>query len=208
MAVLAILRLRPERVAAPARTGFCLISASAEASRAPDTQENEIVSQRFISRNPRNLERLALARKDNGWQTTWPRHSYWHRLRFRKTQKHVTACVEAASSQGEVVISASTQEWSIKKHLHSTRDVTAAETVGRVLAQRCLEAGIGYLQFRAIPWEYRAESVQRFRSALKDGGLILSEPRRVYKSMNGELAVKVTSEIGKRRYNKFVSISE
>ncbi|XP_072440870.1 large ribosomal subunit protein uL18m-like [Chiloscyllium punctatum] len=185
------LQLERAAVAATARTGWRLMSASAEASIAPDTRENETVSPRFVNRNPRNLERLALARKDNGWQSTWPRGSYWHRLRFRKSQRHVTACVEAASSQGEVVISASTQEWSIKKHLYSTRDVTAAETVGRVLAQRCLEAGIGYLQFRAIPWEYRAESVQRFRSALKDSGLILSEPRRVYHSMHGNLGPKV-----------------
>ncbi|XP_072440501.1 large ribosomal subunit protein uL18m-like [Chiloscyllium punctatum] len=96
-------------------------------------------------------------------------------LRFRKSQRHVTACVETASSQGEVVISASTQEWSIKKHRDSTRDVTAAETVGRVLAQRCLEAGIGYLQFRAIPWEYRAESespenFKRMRVLISLGG--------------------------------------
>ncbi|XP_072440503.1 large ribosomal subunit protein uL18m-like [Chiloscyllium punctatum] len=151
------------------------MSASAESSIAPDTRENETVSPRFVNRNPRNLERLALARKDNGWQSTWLRGSYWHRLRFRKSQRHVTACVEIESSQGEVVISASTQEWSIKKHLYSTRDVTAAETVGRVLAQRCLEAGIGYLQFRAIPWEYRAESespenFKRMRVLISLGG--------------------------------------
>ncbi|GCB81471.1 hypothetical protein scyTo_0022513, partial [Scyliorhinus torazame] len=102
------------------------------------------------------------------------------RLRFRKTQRHVTAYVEAVGSGGKAVISASTQEWAIKKHLSSTRDVAAAQNVGRVLAQRCLEAGIAYLTFRAIPWEYRAESVQRFRSAMKDGGVILSEPQRVH----------------------------
>ncbi|XP_041066047.1 39S ribosomal protein L18, mitochondrial [Carcharodon carcharias] len=152
-----------------------------EAEQDPDIAENGVVTERFINHNPRNLERLALARKDKGWQTVWPRLNYWHRLRFRKTQRHVTAYVEAAGSGGKAVISASTQEWAIKKHLSSTRDVAAAENVGRVLAQRCLEAGISYLTFRAIPWEYRAESVQRFRSAMKDGGVILSEPRRVYR---------------------------
>ncbi|XP_072440874.1 large ribosomal subunit protein uL18m-like [Chiloscyllium punctatum] len=74
------LQLERAAVAAPARTGWRLMSASAEASIAPDTRENETVSPRFVNRNPRNLERLALARKDNGWQSTWPRGSYWHRI--------------------------------------------------------------------------------------------------------------------------------
>ncbi|XP_067914763.1 39S ribosomal protein L18, mitochondrial [Heterodontus francisci] len=186
MAAVLVRRLRPAM--GTAQTGFRWASGAvpqSEPVRTPDTTENGVVATRFINHNPRNLERLALARKDNGWQTTWPGHTYWHRLRFRKTQRHVTAYVEAAGSGGKAVVSASTQEWAIIKHLFSTRDVAAAENVGRVLAQRCLEAGIGYLTFRTIPWEYRAESVQRFRSAMKDGGVILSEPRRVYQQSKG-----------------------
>ncbi|XP_053573381.1 39S ribosomal protein L18, mitochondrial [Bombina bombina] len=143
-----------------------------------DTQENELVSPNFTNRNPRNMERLALALKDRGWATVWPSRQYWHRLKFERSQHHVTAFVEHAN--GNVLLSASTREWAIKKHLYSTKDVMASENVGRVLAQRCLEAGISYVFFHAIPWEFKSEMVQRFRNAMKEGGVVLSEPRRIY----------------------------
>ncbi|MEE6520503.1 hypothetical protein FKM82_018413 [Ascaphus truei] len=44
-----------------------------------DTRENELVNPNFANRNPRNLERLALALKDRGWATVWPNREYWHR---------------------------------------------------------------------------------------------------------------------------------
>lgn len=44
-----------------------------------DTSENEIVAPEFTNRNPRNLEQLALARKERGWKTTWPKREFWHR---------------------------------------------------------------------------------------------------------------------------------
>lgn len=40
------------------------------------------------------------------------------------------------------MVSASTQEWAIKKYLRSTLDVPAAKLIGRILAQRCLESGM------------------------------------------------------------------
>lgn len=44
-----------------------------------DTRENEIVAPEFTNRNPLNLERLAIARKDLGWKTSWPKRDYWYR---------------------------------------------------------------------------------------------------------------------------------
>ncbi|CAH2273512.1 39S ribosomal L18, mitochondrial [Pelobates cultripes] len=143
-----------------------------------DTEENEIINPNFINRNPRNLERMALALKDRGWGTVWPTRQYWHRLRLERTQHHVTAFVEHCS--GNVVVSASTREWAVKKHLYSTKDVMACENIGRVLAQRCLEAGISYMVYSEIPWVFKSESVQRFRNAMKEGGVVLNEPRRIY----------------------------
>ncbi|XP_005999321.1 39S ribosomal protein L18, mitochondrial [Latimeria chalumnae] len=145
---------------------------------AVDTEENDIVCPNFVNRNPRNLERMALAMKDRGWETQWPPQQYWHRLRYERSQHHVMAWVEHYN--GKVVLSASTKEWALKRHLYSTRDVMASENVGWVLAQRCLEAGISYVRFWVIPWHFRCESVQRFRNAMKEGGVVLSEPKRIF----------------------------
>ncbi|XP_078522141.1 large ribosomal subunit protein uL18m [Lissotriton helveticus] len=154
------------------------VAAQSSPDGEPDTNENELVSPHFNNRNPRNLERMALAMKERGWETSWPTRRYWHRLCLQRSQNHVTGYVE--HSNGSVVVSASTREWAIKRHLYSCRDVSACENIGRVLAQRCLEAGISYMVYQAIPWEFQAESVQRFRNAMKEGGIVLSEPRRIH----------------------------
>lgn len=79
------------------------------------------------------------------------------RLRLERTQHYVEAFVER--SNGNVVLSASTREWAIKKHLYSPTGVTACRNLGRVMAQRCLEAGINFVNFKAvIPWEHRCDS--------------------------------------------------
>ncbi|XP_066467439.1 large ribosomal subunit protein uL18m [Tiliqua scincoides] len=144
-----------------------------------DTRENEMVAPDFTNRNPRNLEQLAVARKERGWKTTWPKRDSWLRLRLERTQRHVEAYVEHCS--GHVVVSASTREWAIKKHLHNTAGVAACENVGRVLAQRCLEGGINFVDFRTvIPWEKHCDSIQRFQNAMTEGGVELKELRRVY----------------------------
>lgn len=130
------------------------------------------------------------------------------RLEFSRTQHHVTAQVFSSSSPAPV-LSCSTKEWALKKELASTRCVAACQAVGEVLAQRCQQAGITRIVYRAIPWTYRSDAVsllqrqwlecifpffffyplivffnrpqvQSFRKAMKDGGITLSEPRRKY----------------------------
>ncbi|XP_061643838.1 39S ribosomal protein L18, mitochondrial isoform X2 [Phyllopteryx taeniolatus] len=145
----------------------------------PCTVENESVNPTFKNRNPRNLERMALAVKDRGWKTTWPHREFYHRLVFSRSQKHVTAQVFSCSSP-DPVLSCSTKEWALKKELASTNCVAASQAVGEVLAHRCKQAGITRMVYRAIPWTYRSDAVQSFRAAMKDGGIILSEPRRKY----------------------------
>lgn len=44
-----------------------------------DPLENEAVAPEFTNRNPRNLELLAVARKERGWKTVWPSREFWHR---------------------------------------------------------------------------------------------------------------------------------
>lgn len=41
--------------------------------------ENDRVNPHFINRNPRNLELMAVARKDKGWSQSYPRKDYWHK---------------------------------------------------------------------------------------------------------------------------------
>ncbi|NXL87896.1 RM18 protein, partial [Alectura lathami] len=172
---------------------FASTTASLKTESEVDTRENEVVAPEFTNRNPRNLEQLALARKERGWKTTWPRREFWHRLRLERTQHYVEAFVER--SNGDVVVSASTREWAIKRHLYSPKGVTACRNLGRVMAQRCLEAGINFVNFKAvIPWEYRCDSampsvysclylstkIQEFEKAMTEGGVVLKEPRRIY----------------------------
>lgn len=79
------------------------------------------------------------------------------RLRLERTQHYVEAFVER--SNGDVVVSASTREWAIKRHLYSPKGVAACKNLGRVMAQRCLEAGINFVNFKAIiPWEHHCDS--------------------------------------------------
>ncbi|KAF1437024.1 RM18 protein, partial [Pygoscelis papua] len=167
---------------------FASTTASLRTETEADTSENEIVAPDFTNRNPRNLEQLALARKERGWKTTWPKREFWHRLRLERTQHYVEAFVERCN--GDVVVSASTREWAIKRHLYSPKGVTACKNLGRVMAQRCLEAGINFVNFKAvIPWEHRCDSasthlltlIQEFKKAVEEGGIVLREPRRIYR---------------------------
>lgn len=80
------------------------------------------------------------------------------RLEFSRTQHHVTAQVFSSSSPVPV-LSCSTKEWALKKELASTRCVAACQAVGEVLAQRCQQAGISRIVYRAIPWTYRSDAV-------------------------------------------------
>lgn len=76
---------------------------------------------------------------------------------MKKTTRHVSAWVEHVN--GHTPVRASTQEWAIKKHLYSTNDVVARRNLGRVLAQRCLEAGIEYMVCGLTKEELKAEGV-------------------------------------------------
>ncbi|XP_035525193.1 39S ribosomal protein L18, mitochondrial [Morone saxatilis] len=145
----------------------------------PRADENEEVNPTFVNRNPRNLEQMALAVKDRGWKTTWPHRQFYHRLQFSRSQHHVTAQVFSSSSP-DPVLTCSTKEWALKRELPSTTCVAACQAVGEVLAQRCQQAGITRMVYREIPWTYRSDAVQSFRAAMKEGGVVLSEPRRKY----------------------------
>ncbi|KAK6298366.1 hypothetical protein J4Q44_G00314210 [Coregonus suidteri] len=139
----------------------------------------EAVNPTFMNRNPRNLEQMALAVKDRGWRTTWPSQKFYHRLVFSRSQHHVTAEV-FANGDPVPVLSCSTKEWALKRELGSTRCVAASQVVGEVLAQRCRQTGIIRMVYRHIPWQYRSDAVQSFWTAMKEGGVTLSEPQQKF----------------------------
>ncbi|XP_037531230.1 39S ribosomal protein L18, mitochondrial [Nematolebias whitei] len=159
------------------QTARCLSQAATQPE--PTADENESVSPTFVNRNPRNLEQMALAVKDRGWKTTWPRQEFYHRLMFFRSKRHVTAEVFSTGSTVPV-LTCSTKEWAMKRELASTNSVVACQAVGEVLAIRCRQAGITRMVYKEIPWTYRCDAVQAFRTAIKEGGIILSEPRRKY----------------------------
>ncbi|XP_039260079.2 large ribosomal subunit protein uL18m-like [Styela clava] len=140
----------------------------------------------FVNRNPRNLERLCYTIKDYGWGMEWggyakilssnfPRRNYYHRLILRHSSWHMYAEVEHHT--GRIVIDASTREKYIRKRLHCTTDVSAAANLGRVIASRCLRAGISCVSFRFPElYEIESESINLFKEAAEAEGLCLEEP--------------------------------
>ncbi len=65
-------------------------------------------------------------------------------------------------------MSASTTEFEITKHLYKNTDVTAAKNVGRVMAQRCLEAGI-----TQVRWEVKKGDLRKQRVMLTSVSLFI-----------------------------------
>jgi len=127
----------------------------------------------FINRNPRNLEMMGIAWKRKGWNFQYPSREYYHRLIFERTNRHTSAYVEHCS--GLRVIMASTAELAIARHLHSTNDVAAASNVGRVLAQRCREAGITSMIFQTLDNNEASTKLEAFRAAMLEGCIDLTE---------------------------------
>ncbi|XP_076282418.1 mitochondrial ribosomal protein L18 isoform X1 [Lasioglossum baleicum] len=126
------------------------------------------------NRNPRNLERLRIARKPIGYVLEKPGFSYWHKLIVNKHQRHIVA--EIHHFENGPVIIASTREWGIHKQLYRGSDVSAYINLGRVLAQRCLECGI--LEIYHNEETVSGEKEKLLMEELVKGGISLTEPAR------------------------------
>eukprot|EP00794_Sanderia_malayensis_P013913 gene13913-15362_t len=127
------------------------------------------------NRNPRNMELLGY-NKPRGYGTLYRRRDFWNRLNLIITNSHTTAYIDHHT--GEILASASTQEFGIARHLWSNTDVNALVNIGRVIAQRCKECGIDRV-FWHMKAEKKKEKVQAFVKALKDEGMKLHEPKRI-----------------------------
>lgn len=141
----------------------------------PASSDVEILPPKFLNRNPRNLEYMAIARKRKGWRYQYPTREYYHRLIFESRLRQTLAYVEHSS--GKRVVSATTREYAIMRHLHSAVDVAAAENVGRVLAQRCLQCGITCMLLEPLNNSDKSEKFQAFRNAMMSAGIEMTEPK-------------------------------
>jgi len=124
------------------------------------------------------LEKLRIAEKATGWDLEKQELSFWHKLSLELTGQHVNAKIVHVF--GRVPITASTNEWCIKKYLYSTKDLCAARTIGEVLAQRCLQAGITEVACFFSEEERKKEKVATILKAMEDGGVCLEEPPQMY----------------------------
>lgn len=129
----------------------------------------------IVNRNPRNLERLRIARKPNGYHLNKPGISYWHKLFLVKKSRYIVA--EIRHFKNGPIVTVSSDEWALKKQLYRSVDSSAYINVGRVLAQRCLEAGICEIE---VDTELTGDKCGLLIKELEKSNIILTEPS-VYK---------------------------
>ncbi|KAK2839125.1 hypothetical protein Q7C36_013939 [Tachysurus vachellii] len=132
----------------------------AAADPAPEINHNEDVNQTFVNRNPRNLEQMAIAVKDRGWSTVWPKREYYHRLVLKR--------------------SPASREWALKKQLSSTHSVAACRAWETFWLSDAARPESHDSFNREVPWTFRSDAVQTFWTAMREGGVLLSEPRRKF----------------------------
>jgi large subunit ribosomal protein L18 len=137
---------------------------SSDSSENQLKSENDSVNPEFINRNPRNLEFMGLAKRRTGWIYQYPSVNFYHKLMFQQSTRFLTAWVEHSS--GKVIMSVSTKEYAIAKHLYRLNDISAAENIGRVLAQRCRECGITSMKSQP-PDDIEYEKNFKFQAFLK-----------------------------------------
>ncbi|EZA49632.1 hypothetical protein DMN91_006103 [Ooceraea biroi] len=124
----------------------------------------------IINRNPRNLERLRIGRKPAGYGLNVPEHAYWHKLSVVRKPRHIIA--EVRHFEFGPVVTASSAEWALRRQLYRGSDSSAYINIGRVLAQRCLEAGI--CEMKVDP-ALTGEKNELLVGEVKKSGIILRE---------------------------------
>ncbi|KAL0867951.1 hypothetical protein ABMA27_008623 [Loxostege sticticalis] len=129
-------------------------------------------SAEFVNRNPRNLERIRIARKPDGYHLDRPGKKFWHKLILTPSNRIVTA--QVIHYLNGPVIEAKTSEWALRKQLYSVNDTCAYINLGKVFAQRCLEAGIAEMYCDIKP--AKGGKVEKFLNEVVNGGIKLEEP--------------------------------
>ncbi|CAH0402924.1 unnamed protein product [Chilo suppressalis] len=133
----------------------------------------------FVNRNPRNLERIRIARKPDGYHLDKPDRKYWHKLVLTPSNRIVTA--QVVHFVNGPVIEAKTSEWALRKQLYSSNDTCAYINLAKVFAQRCLESGISEMFCNISPT--KGGKVEKFLNVVVENGIKLTEPE-VYRKPN------------------------
>lgn len=128
-----------------------------------------------LNRNPRNLERLRVEYKNEGWELEKIKNTYWHKLVVNESSKGVTATV--VHKNGDCVLSAGSNEWCIRKFLYNPTDKAAYTNVGKIFARRCLESGLTEMVHYHEPTP--GGKLELLMKEIKAGGVTLSEPPRL-----------------------------
>lgn len=129
----------------------------------------------IVNRNPRNLERLRLAYKNDGYHLEKPGRNFWHKLQLISSNKYVTAKVNHFSNG--TVVESSTSEWAVKRHLFKGNDTSAYINLAKIFAIRCMEAGLTEMRCDIQPKP--DGKVDKFLKTLTESGIKLQEPERI-----------------------------
>jgi large subunit ribosomal protein L18 len=92
-----------------------------------------------------------------------------NRLTVHRTPRHIYA--QVTSADGALVLaSASTLQPDIRASLASTGNVEAAKTIGRLIAERALSAGVSNVAFDRSGFKYHGR-VKALADAAREAGL-------------------------------------
>lgn len=139
------------------------------------SNDNNEIEENFVNANPRSMEMLRIQKKPKGWHLDSPSNNFWYKLILESSSRHVSG--QVVHYTGRTVVSASTKEWAIKRHLYSCNDVSAYENIGRILAHRCLQSGIIEIHTDLSVEGESSEKVASFIKALESGGVKTEEPK-------------------------------
>ena len=91
------------------------------------------------------------------------------RLSVFRTNQHIYAQVISACG-GKVLAAASTVETDIRKDVPNGGNVAAAQTVGKLVAERALKAGVEHVAFDRSGFKYHGR-VKALAEAARENGL-------------------------------------
>lgn len=92
------------------------------------------------------------------------------RLCVHRTPRHIYAQIISPNG-GSVVASASTLDEQIKGKIKSTGNVEAAKLVGKLVAQRAVDAGVTQVAFDRSGFQYHGR-IKALADAAREGGLL------------------------------------